>query len=157
MLSEALERLYLPKFPLWAAEVKLDEGDRFADAEPKGRVDYMAFMPKNQSHSIRSIETGCVHAFEVKSCMADFRSGHGLNRVGDVNWLVVTGKLWEQLIDTRADTSGWNGLVWRGDEFWGANPLRPEQTTGRKMPVSQAMWMMLMSSKVHVRNRRADA
>lgn len=155
MLSDALERLWLPKFPLWAAEVKLDDGDRFRDAERKGRVDYMAFMPKGQSHSIRSVEESHVHVFEVKSCMADLKSGHGMNRVGDVNWLVITEKLNVQIIEQRADISGWNRLVLRDGELWGANPLRPEIVTGRKLPVSQALWMMLMSRRVYVRGERA--
>ena len=148
MLSENLEGLVLSKYPLWASEVKLNDGELFADAEKKGRVDYMAFEPLGMSHSIRSIEAGLVHAFEVKSCMADLNSGHGLNRVGDVNWLVMTKELHEELIDKEIDTSGWNRVVWGIiDGRFAIASARAAYKTSRKMPTSQALWMMLTASQ----------
>lgn len=36
---------------------------------------------------------------EVKSCMADFKSGHGLTFLGDENWLVCTRDLAHELYD----------------------------------------------------------
>jgi hypothetical protein len=153
MLSENLERFVLKKYPLWGAEVRLnDERDVFADSESKGRVDYMAIETLGMSHSIRSIEAGYVHAFEVKSCMEDFRSGHGLNRVGDVNWLVMTAHLSEQLIDQGVDTSGWNRLVWLGDKFTNSSTVYAHATS-RKMPMSQALWLILTNSDRVRRNR----
>lgn len=148
MLSECLIRQILPKFPIWADEVSIGKHDRWSDEHI--RVDFMAYRPKDGSRSIRALECGSVHVFEVKSCMADFNSGHGLNRIGDVNWLVITDKLFEQMIDQNAHTSGWNLMVLRDGELWGANPLRPEITTGRRIPVMQAVWAMLMSPRCHV-------
>ena len=160
MLSEKLERFVLKKFPLWGAEVRLDnERYKFADSDAKGRVDYMAIETLGMSRSIRSIEAGYIHVFEVKSCTDDFKSGHGLNRVGDVNWLVMTKQLNEQLIDMQADTSGWNRLVWMGDEYnrFTDSSTRDACVTGRKMPMSQAIWMILTNSdRVHRKGKGVD-
>lgn len=38
---------------------------------------------------------------EVKSCMADFKSGHGLTFLGDENWLVCPRDLAHELYDER--------------------------------------------------------
>ena len=111
----------------------------------------MAFEPLDMSHSIRSIEAGYIHAFEVKSCMADFNSGHGLNRVGDVNWLVMTKELHEELIDREVDTSGWNRIVWGLVDGRFTNcSTRDAYKDSRKIPTSQALWMMLTASRKHV-------
>ena len=44
-----------------------------------------------------SVELGEFSCYEVKSCMADFKSGHGLTFYGDVNYLVTTRELAEEL------------------------------------------------------------
>ena len=44
-----------------------------------------------------SVELGRFECYEVKSCMADFNSGHGLTFYGDVNYLVTTRELAEEL------------------------------------------------------------
>ena len=155
MLSENLERLVLKKYPLWGAEVRLNDGSEgFADSEAMGRVDYMAIETLGMSHSIRSIEAGYVHVFEVKSCIEDFRSGHGLNRVGDVNWLVMTADLHAQLLDSGVDTSGWNRLVWgMVDGGFTNSSTLGAYITSRKMPMSQALWMILTNSDRVCRNK----
>lgn len=149
MLSDQLERLVLSKFRLWGSEVKLCEGDRFGSAQG-GRVDYMAFEPLDMSCSVRSIEGGTVHVFEVKSCIADLKSGHGMNLVGDVNWLVCTADLWREIIDKQVDVSGWVPLVWEWLKPGVFNPTSARyerhEIVGRKMPVSQAIWLILMAS-----------
>ena len=149
MLSAELERQVLSKFRLWGSEVKLCEGDRFG-APQGGRVDYMAFEPLDMSCSVRSIEAGTVHVFEVKSCMDDLKSGHGMNLVGDVNWLVCTADLWREIVEKEVNTSGWKPLVWDWVKPGKFNPTNaryePWEMTGRKMPVSKAMWLILMAS-----------
>lgn len=156
MLSDALEGLLSRRYPLWASEVRLDDGGRFPDEPHGGRVDYMAFEPKGMSHSVHSVEAGLLHVFEVKSCMDDLMSGHGLNRVGDLNWLVVTQDLWREVIETQTRTNGWRPLVYsvRKGTFRTATlrDIMQADITGRKLPISQAMWMMLTaSSKAVVR------
>lgn len=49
--------------------------------------DYMKFVPVN--NSVSGIEKGDCYCYEVKSSAEDFRSGHGLNFIGDYNYLVM--------------------------------------------------------------------
>ena len=44
-----------------------------------------------------SVELGRFECYEVKSCLADFESGHGLTFYGDLNYLVTTVELAETL------------------------------------------------------------
>ena len=147
LLSKQLEEQILSRFPIWAAEVRLDDYHcMYSTDRRKGRVDYMAFEPQNMSRSIRSLEAGVLHVFEVKSCMADFKSGHGMNRVGDVNWLVCTKELWTEICENNVNTNGWVPLVygWVTEGKFNPCPLRYTQTdiTGRQLPLVQALWMM---------------
>ena len=66
----------------WAKEVTFDYSTDHA-----ARVDYMRFVPVN--NSVSGIEKGDCYCYEVKSSAEDFRSGHGLNFVGDYNYLVM--------------------------------------------------------------------
>ena len=66
----------------WAKEVTFDYSTDHAV-----RVDYMRFVPAN--NSVSGIEKGDVYCYEIKSSVADFRSGHGLNFIGDYNYLVL--------------------------------------------------------------------
>lgn len=47
------------------------------------------------------LEHGRFVFVEVKSCMADFKSGHGLTFRGDENWLVCPRNLADELHDRR--------------------------------------------------------
>ena len=68
----------------WAKEVTFDYSTDHAV-----RVDYMRFVPVN--NSISGIEKGDCYCYEIKSSVKDFRSGHGLNFIGDYNYLVLPG------------------------------------------------------------------
>lgn len=48
-----------------------------------------------------ALEHGKFVFVEVKSCMADFKSGHGLTFLGDENWLVCPRDLAHELYDER--------------------------------------------------------
>lgn len=48
-----------------------------------------------------ALEHGRFVFVEVKSCMADFKSGHGLTFLGDENWLVCPRDLAHELYDER--------------------------------------------------------
>lgn len=54
----------------------------------KARVDYMSFTPQNQS--VSGIERGIFTAYEVKSCLADYKSENGHNFIGDRGYYVMT-------------------------------------------------------------------
>lgn len=65
------------------------------------RVDFVGFRPARNSPFPSSIERGEFVFVEVKSCMNDFKSGHGLTFRGDANWLVCPPDLAQTLYETR--------------------------------------------------------
>ncbi len=79
----------------WASEVTLDYGQGKGKEK---RVDFMQFIPENQL-SVAGIEKGEFVCYEIKSCKADFNSGHGLNFEGDRNYIVTTMDTYKSCID----------------------------------------------------------
>lgn len=77
----------------YAKEVSLDYG-----SVKSKRVDFMQFVPVNQ-YSVSGIEKGEFICYEVKSCIEDVFSGHGLNAEGERNYIVTTMDTWKRLID----------------------------------------------------------
>lgn len=75
------------EFALVAQEVLVDSGHR---------VDFVAFSPGVGGRNC-ALEHGKFVFVEVKSCMADFKSGHGLTFLGDENWLVCPRDLADEL------------------------------------------------------------
>ena len=90
-LSEIVERRLRRESAIVAREVRVDEAHR---------VDFVAFSPGPGGRNC-SLEHGRFVFVEVKSCMDDFRSGHGLTFRGDENWLVCTRGLARELYDKR--------------------------------------------------------
>ena len=76
------------EFTLVAQEVWVDE---------EHRVDFVGFKPSVSTPYPAALERGTFVFVEVKSCMADFKSGHGLTFDGDANWLVCPQALCEEL------------------------------------------------------------
>lgn len=68
--------------------------------DPDHRVDFVAFSPGSGGRNA-ALEQGRFVFVEVKSCMADFKSGHGLTFHGDQNWLVCPRDLAHKLYDER--------------------------------------------------------
>lgn len=77
----------------WASEVTLDYGSE----HPK-RVDFMQFCPTNTS-CVSGIEKGEFICYEVKSCMSDYKSGHGQNFIGERNYFVMPMTLYKKLVN----------------------------------------------------------
>lgn len=90
-LSERVLARLRHEYSLVASEVWVDDDHR---------VDFVAFRPERLSPFPSSIERGEFVFVEVKSCMADFTSGHGLTFQGDLNWLVCPQSLAESLYQT---------------------------------------------------------
>ena len=62
------------------------------------RVDYMAFSyPARHGGMPYAAEQGHLAIYEVKSCMEDYKSGHGLGFFGDTNFLICPSILAEEL------------------------------------------------------------
>lgn len=90
-LSERVLARLRREYSLVASEVWVDDDHR---------VDFVGFRPERLSPFPSSIERGEFVCVEVKSCMADFKSGHGLTFQGDVNWLVCPPDLAQSLHET---------------------------------------------------------
>ena len=89
-LSLALEKKINPYNDpriYWAKEVTFDYSTNHAV-----RVDYMRYKPVN--NTVSGIEKGDFYCYEVKSSVEDFRSGHGLNFLGDYNYLVMPERIY---------------------------------------------------------------
>lgn len=94
MLSKLVEKRLKNRVSFWASEVNFDLG-----TSKNRRIDFMGFKPFTPGYVLMpaSVELGEFSCYEVKSCMADFKSGHGLTFYGDVNYLVTTRELAEEL------------------------------------------------------------
>lgn len=75
----------------WANEVTFNYG-----RPGECRIDFMTFTPINQSTS--GIEHGVFAAYEVKSCLADFRSDNGHNMIMDKNYYVMPMELYKKVV-----------------------------------------------------------
>ena len=94
MLSALVEKRLKSHRMFWAPEVSFDKSTR-----DYRRIDYVAFKPHTPNYypEPTSVELGLFECYEVKSCMADFQSGHGLTFYGDKNYLVTTAEFAEEL------------------------------------------------------------
>lgn len=79
MLSELVEKRLKNRVSFWASEVNFDLG-----TSKNRRIDFMGFKPFTPGYVLMpaSVELGEFSCYEVKSCMADFKSGHGLTFYG---------------------------------------------------------------------------
>lgn len=93
-LSELVEKRITGRNMVLSREVPFDKG-----TSSERRVDYVAFRPfmPEQRLEPSSLELGTFEFYEIKSCIADFESGHGLTFEGDENYLVTVPDLAERL------------------------------------------------------------
>lgn len=142
MLSELLEKRLRNRYNMWAAEVSFDK-----NTSKEIRIDYMGFKLKSVGCVTvpSSVELGHFDCFEVKSCMDDFRSGHGLNFIGDENWLVTTDEVAEKLRGSSTlhrcgvlvPNKPMSALLVKFDYY---NPYG-----GRQRPASEMLWQMVIA------------
>jgi len=93
-----------PRF-YWASEVSL-ENKLYEPGKPRTvRPDFMQFVPLNQTAG--GLDRGEFIAYEVKSCVADFRSDHGHNMVGDKNYYIMPAGVFESLMEKNDGRLGW--------------------------------------------------
>lgn len=104
MLLNALIERDVLKQSTWAKEVsyaKLDSEKQSKKMAVGGRVDYMSFHPENLKPGYcmtkQDIANGHFVTYEIKSSWLDYRSGCGLNFIGDYNYLVVTLTFYHEL------------------------------------------------------------
>jgi len=76
----------------WADEVTFNYG-----RSNECRIDFMTFSPVNQSTS--GIEKGSFTAYEVKSCLADYKNKNGHNFIMDKNYYIMPMGLYKQVVN----------------------------------------------------------
>ena len=81
----------------WASEVTFANKLYEPGKTPEIRVDFVSFKPVNQTPG--GIDSGEFTCYEVKSCMADFKSDHGHNLIGDRNYYVMPESLYRKLLE----------------------------------------------------------
>lgn len=105
-LSDLVRKRLTNNCDFWSEEVELDFG--------KARVDFVGFKPFNilqNGMCSASIDKGTFSFYEVKSCLADFNSGHGKNFLGDENYLVCERDLADDLFQKSLLPNGVKVLV----------------------------------------------
>ena len=103
LLENELIRLRLERkdaYAYWAHEVWLD---RYTSHEK--RVDFVQFEPKGGPMYTDGphVEHGKFTFYEVKSCMADLKSGNGLTFEGDENFIVMPVEMFAKYKGERID------------------------------------------------------
>jgi hypothetical protein len=96
LLNSELIRLRLTRknsYSYWAHEVLVER-----NTDHEKRVDFVEFLPKGgvTYSDGPHVEHGTFAFYEVKSCVEDLKSGHGLNFYGDENWLVMPVELYDR-------------------------------------------------------------
>lgn len=96
-LSRMVERRLANNTPYWVSECRLNIRENDSTI-----VDYVSFTPSwGNGSEVSAAELGRFDFYEVKSCMEDFTSGHGLNFEGDTNILVCEPELADELYRRR--------------------------------------------------------
>ena len=150
-LSRLAEKHISRRCALWAPEVDVPV---LKDGMKIGRVDFAGFTPYGYGlgcvPDAAFLERGKLTCYEVKSCMPDYNSGHGLNFVGDVNWLVCPVELFESLRESLSlpsnagvlcPDSGWGRLIVRIE-----NPATSYPEIRRSMTAAEAIWRIAKAS-----------
>ncbi|NMM93917.1 hypothetical protein [Bifidobacterium oedipodis] len=150
MLSELLEKRLSSRGLFWSREVSFDKG-----TPQERRIDFMSFKPFTPNYAIEptSVECGTFSCYEVKSCMADFTSGHGLTFYGDANYLVTTRELAQQLQQQSLipreinevlvpHSTGKYLVKMYGSPSFGAQSYR-------RRPASELLWAMVHANSIY--------
>lgn len=114
--------------------------------DPDHRVDFVAFKPLPYADLPASIERGCFTFVEVKSCMDDFRSGHGLTFDGDINTLVCPWRMCDQLRETASLPRNVNVLCLNGVGSLVRRIEAPSFGVCRKATATELLWRMVCAS-----------
>lgn len=107
----------------------------------KIRVDFMKFVPDDISAG--GIEQGKFYCYEIKSCKEDYNSGHGLNCIGDMNYLVTTLEFAQELVELTKWTK-WGVYVCHSNGT--LECIKKAKKTIRKCPAAEMLLAMFRSS-----------
>lgn len=140
----------------WAREVTLNYGS--ADVK---RVDFMQFKPVS-TYSASGIEKGEFICYEVKSCLADYKSGHGQNFIGERNYFVMPMSLYKSVVNelgwgvgvlvpipkgANIHTEFENPTELDADKEWELKIIKPAHPQNRKYSLAELLFCMLRSGQ----------
>jgi len=125
----------------WAKEVTFDYATSNAV-----RVDYMKFKPVN--NTVSGIEKGDFYCYEVKSSIEDFNSGHGLNFIGDYNYLVMPEEVYTAVSNK---IPHFVGVLVPTESSWRNNwreltVIKKAKRRDREKSLSEMLFMMFRSA-----------
>lgn len=152
-LSDLVKKRLRSRRMFWASEVSFDKG-----TTNERRVDFVAFKPFNPNDQVEptSVELGSFECYEVKSCMADFKSGHGLTFYGDKNFLVTTQEFVEELgmkmlipfeIDAiLVPNKSWTALISRDGRDPSGRTHQCGSQSYRKRIASEMLWQIVRAN-----------
>ncbi|MGN0338634.1 MAG: hypothetical protein ACI4EE_14165 [Lachnospiraceae bacterium] len=138
-LSGSLERYINPNGDTriyWAREVTFDYATGHAI-----RVDYMRFKPAN--NTVSGIEKGDFYCYEVKSSVEDFRSGHGLNFIGDYNYLVMPEEVY---VAVSNEIPHYVGVIVPAERSWNLKVVKNAKRRNREKSLAEMLFMMFRSA-----------
>lgn len=108
------------------------------------RVDYIQFKPEN--NTIGGIERGLFYCYEIKSCKEDFNSGHGLNFIGDYNYIVFPSlEIYEECKNKIPHYVGIY-IINENSGYCDLKNIKKAKKVTRKYSVSEMLLMMFRST-----------
>lgn len=140
----------------WAREVTLNYG-----SEDVKRVDFMQFKPPS-TYSVSGIEKGEFICYEVKSCLADCKSGHGQNFIGEKNYFVMPMSLYKEAVNEIKYNIGVMVPIPKGADYktefenpteldpnieWELKIIKPAHPLNRKYSLAELLFCMLRSGQ----------
>ncbi|QEU46194.1 hypothetical protein FMM01_02035 [Schleiferilactobacillus harbinensis] len=148
-LSELVVKRLNANNMYWSAEVNFDK-----NTQHNKRIDFVGFKPFTPDYVVEpaSVELGTFACYEVKSSLADFRSGNGLTFYGDENYLVCLPELVEQLRATGDLTTLHVDAVLCPDKAWKRLYAKVDAPSGqhgrdshRRRTASEMLWAIVQS------------
>ena len=107
------------------------------------RVDFMKFKPIN--NTVSGIEKGDFYCYEVKSGEDDFNSGHGLNFIGDYNYIVTEAETYEKI---KNNIPHYVGVLIPSSYPWRfLDSVKKAKRKDREKPLPEMLLMMYRSAQ----------
>lgn len=130
----------------WAREVTFDYA-----TSGMVRVDFMKFKPIN--NTVSGIEKGDFYCYEVKSSVEDFHSKNGHNFLGDYNYYVMPGEVFEKVKNEIPYNVGVfvpDSMHYRGN-WYNLKSVKKAKRKDRERPALEMLLMMFRSAAREVR------
>ena len=136
-LSELVRKRLNSQNMYYSPEVTFDRG-----TPNERRIDFVGFkaFTPDLATDANSVELGRFECYEVKSCMADFKSGNGLTFYGDKNFLVTTKEFEQELYEKMMIPREVNGVLVPDKNWTKLYTKRLSFGTHRQRVSSEFLW-----------------